>query len=165
MGRVKNNKIIIALLIVVCFMSVGYAAFATSISVKGTANITGKWDVKITGVTTGTITGNGENAATPSFTNSTATVSANLYEKGDAVEYAVTVKNNGTIAATLNDITTTDSNNPAIKFTTSGVTKGSKLAAGGTATVKVKVEYNPSFTGTLTSNAGSLTLILNYVQA
>ena len=161
----RQVLVIFTLLIFFSLMSVGYAAFATSLSIKGTTAISGKWDVKITGISVSGVVGNGENSGTPSFSATTAIMTANLYEKGDAVEYLVLVKNNGNIRAKLGSITTSASDNSAIKFTTTGVTKDSILEAGETAQVKIKVEYDNNFNGTLANNMGTSTVTLNYVQA
>ena len=45
-----RNIIIAALLVAVLTMSIGYAAFATTLNINGNAEITGTWDVKITGI-------------------------------------------------------------------------------------------------------------------
>ena len=75
------------------------------------------------------------------------------------------MKNNGNIRAKLGSITTSVSDNSAIKFTTTGVAKDSILEAGETAQVKIKVEYDSNFNGTLANNMGTSTVTLNYVQA
>jgi len=66
--------------------------------------------------------------------------------------------------ATLNKITKTDSNNPAIIFTTTGLTEGSTLAAGQSQTLTVKVEYSNSVTSQPSSTKSELSVTLDYVQ-
>ena len=146
-------------------MTVGYAAFQTNLNIKGTSKISSNWDIRITNVTNGNKTGNAENAKTPTWTNLTASMEANLYEKGDAMEYEVTVENKGTFDAKLESISSSESNNEAIKITFSGYTKGEKLYKNSTQTIKVKIEYNKDFTGTLTSNSNEVSIDLNYGQA
>ena len=49
MGNTKN--IIIATLIaIILLMAVGYSAFATQLTINGTAQIIGEWNVKITNI-------------------------------------------------------------------------------------------------------------------
>ena len=163
--RKKRNKLIVLLVGVLLLMSVGYAAFQTKLDIKGTSKVTSNWDIRITNVSNGTPIGNGENAKTPTFTNLTANMEANLYEKGDAVEYDVTIENKGTFDAKLESIATKGSNNDAIKITFSGYTKGEKLYKNTSQTIKVKVEYNPNFTGTPSSNSNEVNIELNYTQA
>ena len=146
-------------------MTVGYAAFQTNLNIKGTSKISSNWDIRITNVTSGNKTGNAENAKTPTWTNLTASMEANLYEKGDAMEYEVTVENKGTFDAKLESISSSESNNEAIKISFSGYTKGEKLYKNSTQTIKVKIEYNKDFTGTPTSNSNEVSIDLNYGQA
>ena len=49
----KNKNIIIVLLLtVITTMAVGYSAFATQLTLNGTAEITGIWDVRIINIET-----------------------------------------------------------------------------------------------------------------
>ena len=75
----KRNKIIIGLISLLLIMTVGYAAFQTNLNIKGTSKISSNWDIRITNVTSGNKTGNAENAKTPTWTNLTASMEANLY--------------------------------------------------------------------------------------
>ncbi|MFR2585902.1 MAG: InlB B-repeat-containing protein [Bacilli bacterium] len=147
-------------------MTVGYAAFQKNLNIKGTSKISSNWDIRITNVTTGNKTGNGENAKTPTWTNLTASMEANLYEKGDAMEYEVTVENKGTFDAKLENILTNiKSNNEAIKISFSGYTKGEKLYKNTSKVVNVKIEYNKDFEGTPPSTSSEVEITLDYGQA
>ncbi|MFR2585895.1 MAG: InlB B-repeat-containing protein [Bacilli bacterium] len=162
----KRNKIIIGLISLLLIMTVGYAAFQTNLNIKGTSKISSNWDIRITNVTSGNKTGNAENAKTPTWTNLTASMEANLYEKGDAMEYKVTVENKGTFDAKLENILTNiKSNNEAIKISFSGYTKGEKLYKNTTKTVNVKIEYNKDYEGTPPSITRSGYNIIGYNTA
>lgn len=87
-------------------MSVGYAAFQTSFNVKGSTAITGNWNIEVTNVAVAETEGSGENAKTPTWTQTTANMEANLYEPGDSVKYIVTIQNKGNIDAKLENIIT-----------------------------------------------------------
>lgn len=50
---------------------------------------------KITSISAGTPTGSAENAAAPSYTDTTATMNVNLYAPGDSMTYEITILNNG----------------------------------------------------------------------
>lgn len=145
-------------------MSTGYAILTQVIKVDGTVTVERDWDVKITGITDGTPVGAAENEVAPSYDATTASFSTLLYNKGDSMTYSVTVENFGSWDAKLETITLTDSNNPAVKFTVSGVNEGDALPSGSTHVLTVKVEYNSAFTGELTNNIGTLTVSLTYVQ-
>ncbi|MEI3508116.1 MAG: InlB B-repeat-containing protein [Bacilli bacterium] len=147
-------------------MTVGYAAFQTNLNIKGTSKISSNWDIRITNVTSGNKTGNAENAKTPTWTNLTASMEANLYEKGDAMEYEVTVENKGTFDAKLENILTNiKSNNEAIKISFSGYTKGEKLYKNTSKVVNVKIEYNKDYEGTPPTNSSEVEITLDYGQA
>ena len=150
----KRNMIIFSLVGVLLCMVVGYAAFQTKLEIKGSSKVTSNWDIRITNVTDGTSTGGAENTVKPSWTNLTASMEANLYDKGDAMEYDVTIENKGTLDAKLNDILTNieKENNEAVLITFTGYTKGEVLKAGGSKIVHVKIEYNPEYEGGETSS-------------
>ena len=147
-------------------MTAGYAAFQTNLKIKGTSGISSNWDIKITNVTKSNETGGVEEVKTPTWTDLTAYMEANLYEKGDSIEYDVTVENNGTIDASLDNISENiKSTNEAVKITFSGYTKGEKLFKNSSQIIKVKIEYNPDFTGTPEEGSGEISVDLNYTQA
>ena len=146
-------------------MVVGYAAFQTNLKINGTSGISSNWDIKITNVTESNKEGEAETVGTPSWTNLTAYMEASLYQKGDFVEYDVTVENRGTLDAKLESITDNiKSSNEAVKITFSGYTKGEKLEKGQSQIIKVKIEYNPDFTGTPEEGSGEVSIDLNYTQ-
>ena len=150
----KRNMIIFSLVGILLCMVVGYAAFQTKLEIKGSSKVTSNWDIRITNVTDGTPTGQAENTVAPSWTNLTASMEANLYDKGDAMDYDVTIENKGTLDAKLNDILTNleKENNEAVLITFSGYTKGEVLKAGGSKIVHVKIAYNPEYEGGETSS-------------
>ena len=88
-SKKKRNIIIFSLVGVLLCMAIGYAAFQTQLKVTGTTKVTSNWDIEITNVTSGTPTGSAENAVAPSFDKLWASMEANLYDKGDAMEYDV----------------------------------------------------------------------------
>ena len=135
-------------------MVVGYASFNTELKISGTSKVTSNWDIRITNVTDGTPTGSAKNTVKPSWTTLTASMEADLYEKGDAMEYDVTIENRGTLDAKLNDILTNtqNSNSEAVIITFSGYTKGEVLEHGKSKLVHVKIEYNPNYEGEPTSS-------------
>ena len=150
----KRNIIIFSLIGVLLCMVVGYAAFQTQLKVTGTSKVTSNWDIEITNVTAGTPSGSAENTVAPSCDKLWASMEADLYDKGDAMEYDVTIENKGTLDAKLNDIITNmqNSNSDAVIITFSGYTKGEILKSGNTKVVHVKIEYNPEYEGGETSS-------------
>ena len=163
-SKKKRNIIIFSLVGVLLCMVVGYAAFQTRLEIKGTSKVTSNWNILITNVTDGEASGSAENATKPSWKDTSASMEANLYDKGDAMEYDVTIENKGTIDAKLNDILTNlqNSNSDAVIITFSGYTKGEVLQAGGSKLIHVKIEYNPEYEGGETSS--EVTIDFEYTQ-
>ena len=161
----KNNIIIGSLCAVVLLMVVGYAAFQSVLNITGTSKVSSNWNILITDITTKNIVGEASNAEEPTGKGTlTATFSTNLVSPGDSLEYDITVTNSGSLNAVLEKITVSDTNNPAIKFTTSGIKEGDALNAGGTATLTVKVEYDNNVTSQPENTKSELTVTLDYVQ-
>ena len=97
----RNKNIIIGtLVIVILAMAVGYSAFATQLTLNGTAEITGVWDVRIVNIEAQEVS-EGCDSGEPQYTNTSATFDAKLEKPGDSINYVITIKNAGTIDATL----------------------------------------------------------------
>ena len=130
-----KNALIVALLAVVLVMAVGYAAFAQSLTINSTATIQestdGKqnWKVAFEKNEDAKLESPGATGSTPtgsiSFTNDyLAVIDAQFDAPGDNIVYTFTVKNDGSIKATLTEpqisLTTegedTDPSNTSVKF-------------------------------------------------
>lgn len=113
----QKNVLIGVLIAIVLVMAVGYAAFAQQLTINGSAKITSTWDVKYDatktesepGVVTVTTGFQGGQAPTGTVTydndDHNANISATLYQPGDTVVFTLTIKNNGTIPATIGNPT------------------------------------------------------------
>ena len=150
--RKKRKLVIFSLLGVLLLMSVGYAAFQTSFQIKGSTQITSNWDVEITNISDPVLKGSAQSVSKMIGDDKlSASMEADLYEKGDSAEYIVTIENKGTIDAKLEDIVGNSSNSEAVLITFSGYTKGERLykngQEGSVKQIHVKIEYNPSYTG------------------
>ena len=186
-----KNALIGALLAVVFVMAVGYAAFAQTLNIDGTATITDaseNWNVhfdtkQTTQNAVATSTGAGGTNA-PSGTigysdsDHTATVNATLIQPGDSVEFTLKVLNKGSITANINDF--------AVKADTASQGKGSctgntctfgnivytvtpaaptTIATGESSTVKVKAEFKSDATEVGTVTSAGITITMNAEQA
>jgi conserved repeat protein len=164
--RDQRNILIGVLLVAIVVMSVGYAAFATTLTVGGTSTITNNWNVAITDITVTDTQGNAK-STTATYTATTATFAVDLQSPGDRIEYTVTVRNGGTVDATLEQLVPViTGETAAISYTIDGPTAGSILKSGEEVTLKISAEYDASFTGTVSTDANSktLTVTLDYVQ-
>lgn len=114
----KKNRVIIALVVIVAFMAVGYAILQQQLTINGTANIDAKWKVEITGIegsfsegASNTMDDDGMTEITPTFDATSATFNATLPVPGAEADYTITVTNNGTIPAMLNGLPEVDTIN------------------------------------------------------
>ena len=169
MRRVSSTQrdyIIIGLCAILLIMVVGYAAFQSQLRISGTSNISSDFAVRITSITPNNIVGNAKDVSgVTTHTDTTATFGTTLELPGDSITYDVVIENEGTIDATLKTITKTDASNSAILFETSGVNEGDELGVGETATMQVKVTYNPSVTSQPDNLESTLKVTLDYEQS
>ena len=190
----KQGKMIIAILLLIAIIGVGYAALGANLKINGVANIpSAQWNVhfvqnSIT-PTTGSVaidTANNEKAAT---VDSATEVSykVKLALPGDFYEFTVDVTNEGSIDAMIDsisskikigtgeeeEITTSPSNLPAyLDYSVSysdgkSITAKQKLDAGDTETIKVRLSYKTDITSTdlpTTNQILALNFKVNYVQ-
>ena len=164
-NRTQRNYIIAGLCMILVIMGVGYAAFQSQLKISGTSNITSDFAVRITSITPNSIVGGAaDKPEVTTHTDTTATFGTTLQRPGDSITYDVVIENEGNIDATLKTINKTDTSNSAILFETSGVNEGDELRVGETATMKVKVTYNPSVTSQPENLESSLKVTLDYAQ-
>ncbi len=160
----RKNLIIIALLIIIILtMVVGYSTFVTQLNVKGTAEITGEWNVRITNIETQYVS-EGCDAGEPQYDNTNVTFYAKLVKPGDSITYLITIENSGNIDATLDSIIFKEQEDGSenIKFTTTGIAP--ILEAGNQTTLNVKVEYDPETSENPTIKTKTITGVIEYAQ-
>ena len=163
--RKKRNIIIGSLCCLLVFMGIGYAILSQTLNISGIANMKGNWNVKITNMELLSENKTGRAVeVSHSFTDTTATFTADLYMPGDSIEYRVTVENQGNIDALLKSITPTTTNkSEGIKFSHSEI-DNTVLTAGKTITFTMKVEFLESATSIPNVENVKYNLELVYVQ-
>ncbi|MBR3209988.1 MAG: hypothetical protein IKF82_06980 [Bacilli bacterium] len=186
----KRNKniLIFSLLGVLVVMSIAYAAFSTALSISSTATINTSWNVGFdttktsgTGVITPTTGKTGATAPTGSITfpdAQHATITTTLNQPGDKVVYTFTIKNTGSLAATLSAPTLSSatgctisgkvctSTNGYLKITAADPASSSLAASTGSTTMTVTVEFPSVSVSNLTSGqSASVTIGLTATQA
>ena len=186
-----KNALIGALLAVVFVMAVGYAAFAQTLTINGSATIDSTWDVhfddsKTEGAGIVDAEAGLEGATAPdggrisyTDTNHKANLSATLHQPGDKVTYTLTILNTGSIDAALHEPVLTVEGATAgtgltqskgnIQFTVQGLAEGTSLPkTSGSTTVKVIAEYIDSAGGNTTSGTeqtATATITIDAYQA
>ena len=133
MNRETKLIMVAILCVAVLGLTVAYSALSATLKVSGTGSVTaGTWDVKFTAATgakSGSATCNNPTLSNTSITN----VSPTFVKPGDSCTYTITVKNNGTIPATLTGITPAT---PAIS-----------LSGADSTTVNGKIDYELTYGG------------------
>ena len=166
LNRTNRNYIIMGLCAILLIMGVGYAAFSSQLKISGTSNIATNFLVKITGIEVSSKSGGAaDKPDVTTYNDTSATFGTTLQTPGDSITYDITIENKGTIDAVLKTITKTDASNSAILFETSGVNEGDPLNVGETATMQVKVTYNPSVESQPTDLDSTLKVDLTYEQS
>ena len=161
----KSKKIImITMCCLICVMAIGYAAFATNLTINGTANITSTWKVLFTKIEEVSKTSGVTIIKVPTAEGTNATFNVDLKSPGDKIIYKITVANQGTLDAIINDITASETGSDAIKFEITGIKKGDKLAKSATTTFNVTISYDESITSQPALTDNTLTININYVQ-
>lgn len=164
-----QNTTIIALIAAIVFMSIGFAAYATTLTIGGSNNVTvrkASWDIHWAGKSgaspaeTGTVTET-KGAALGEVTrasDTSVTFTATLVKPNDEYEFTVDAVNAGTFDANLTSVVLSDASAHSDYLTytvtydnqtwsgTSGTTTftpspASTLAAGAQKTARVNVKY------------------------
>lgn len=164
--RNNKTKILIGLGVLLLVMGVGYAALMTNLTINGTAEISGKWDIYISNITEKAL-----KDATTIDTNIEGKITANfnvdLEKPGSYAEYEVTVKNDGNLDAVLKGINGIDEANllapTDIEYSIEDLELDSSLPAGGEITFTVRVDFKTTATVLPTTNK-VLTLTLDFEQ-
>lgn len=174
-----QNTTIIALAAAILFMSVGFAAYATTLQIGGTNNVTVKkavWDIHWAGKSgaspaeTGTVTetkGTDLGEVTRA-SDTSVTFTATLQKPGDEYEFTVDAVNAGTFDANLTNVVLSDlsANSAYLTYT---VKYGSQTFSGTTTTggtvAANQVTYTPSPAVTLAAGAQqTVTVNVKYEQ-
>ena len=161
----KQKKIIIvSLCIAVCIMVIGFAAFSTTLNINGTSSIESNWSVVFTNIQELSKTNGVTINSAPTASGTTATFDVDLQKPGDKIEYQITVENEGTLDAIIENIEASETGSDAIKFEISNIRIGDKLAKGAQTTFNITISYDESITSQPEVTNNTLTVSIDYVQ-
>ena len=113
MRRDKTATSMIILVVLLMFITIGYAYLNTNLNINGVSNInSARWDIQFENiqVKSGSVTPT--NAATINVNGNAVTYTITLSEPGDFYEFNVDVKNAGTIDGMIETTTSTVNGNP-----------------------------------------------------
>lgn len=169
MNRKTKDVLLIILFLAVIGMSIGYAALSQLLTINGTANITANWDIKISNIVEGTLTGaTSKTAAVVAGDKLSATFDVNLQYPGAIATYIVTVENTGTINAMLESVTgidTANAANPTDVTFEINARENDVLNSGATKDYTVTIKWAESAQTIPETKEKTATITLNYVQA
>ena len=178
----SKRNILIMMFALVVIMGIGFAAYSQQLRINDTSSIDSNWNVYIKEVSVPSKTSGATGSGTVDEVEKLkAELTTDLKYPGDYVIYNITVANDGTIDAILEKINfSMEKEDTVINYyysvddqtTWNKVTKNGEnpynedLLANTTDEFQVKVEYDPTKTGTATDNQKSnkLTLNLDYAQ-
>lgn len=161
-----KTKVLIGLGVLLLVMGVGYAVLMTNLTINGTAEITGKWDIYISDIREKTL-----KDATTIDTNIagkiTANFNVNLEKPGSYAEYEVTVKNEGNLDAVLKGVNGIDEANALaptdIEYSIQDLELETPIPVDGEIKFTVRVDFKSTATAIPTTNK-ALTLTLDFEQ-
>ena len=160
----RKNIIIIAFLVALLVMAVGYSTFATELTFNGNAEITGEWDVRITDMKVTSVS-DGCDAGKPEFTDTTINFDSKLEKPGDKITYLITIENLGTIDAVLSNIQIIpDDINGTKAITYRIINPVLELPKSSSTTMEITVEYDPTTTENPDVKTKSITGVIEYSQ-
>ena len=140
-----KTKIIGVILVAICIMTVGYSIVSSRLNISGISSITSEFNVRFSNITS-TASGGAYDIIEPSHTNTTASFSTGFTAPGDIMVYEITIVNDGTLNAYLNNINIVGSTNPAFLITYDGVIENELLRAGEQKVVYVTIEFDRNIT-------------------
>lgn len=163
----RKNYVIIALVVILLSLAVGYAAFTASLTVNGSATGSGTWDVHFKSATLKDSTGATDTAhgsePTISGDGNSVTVDVKLNYPGDGVILETVIENSGTVPAKLTNYNFTGITGDLEVTEANPSTNEILNANGGTCTSQFAIKWKN--TSTVESIAKqTFTVTFNYEQ-
>ena len=157
---IKKTLYLITMTLILCIMTLGYAALQERIDVEVEANIDSTYRVEITRVAEGTVVGDARSVQAPNYHDLTSTFNVGLTNDTDYITYTVEVTNYSTVDIRLNnlDLNTTNNNMKVVKI---GITNGDIILAGSTKTFTVKIKLE---TETSSEQTSTITIIADFTR-
>ena len=153
MKKTKKSHAIIVLIVLLLALAIGYAAFSSTLTINGTAEGTGTWDIHFASATLKNAEGGVDSShGTASITkgtvdNDTITANIELAYPGDGVILEAVVENGGNTPAKLTgfDIQGADED---LEITQAAPAVDEVLPAGGRCTAQFAVKWKTDSTKT-----------------
>ena len=168
----KQNTVIILLIVLLLLLAVGYAAFSDVLSISGTANAKGTFNLEFQNAEIVTAVGVNEEGTKAEISEDKNTLNVNVSDlayPGAGVEFSVDIVNVGTIPAMVNAVTPTNitgSEHIKIEGLEAITTAHPTIEAGGKCNIHFTVEWPVTATDPLGENgeSTSFNLEIEYTQ-
>lgn len=175
----RRSLVVVALLLLVATISVGYALLSSNLNIKGTTSVSSTWDVHFENIANAqknnndvTITSAAaikELTTTPTDETDDLTVefSVGFKKPGDKYEFDVDVVNDGSIYAKCTDITPTVPANLSdyVEITYTGLAENQVIAPNGSTTMHVVAQFKSDVETIPTSTvSGDMTIAIEFEQ-
>lgn len=163
MKKSKKNYTIIVLIVLLLALAIGYAAFSATLTINGTAEGTGTWDVHFESAVLRNSTGAVDpNHGTATITAGDAiTANVELAYPGDGVILEAVVKNGGSIPAKLTNFTVVGADED-LEITQAVPVVNEVIDANGTCTAQFAVKWKTN--STAESLNKTFTVTYDYAQ-
>ena len=170
MKKSRKGYVIIALIVLLLAIAIGYAAFSETLTISGTASGSGTWDVKFTDAqllnNESTEADEKYGSAEVGSDGKTVTATVNLGYPGDGVILDATITNNGSVPAKITEVpvlTGVEDNDPDIEIVEANPADDEVLPVGGSCNVQYRIKWKTDSTAT-SIDTKSFTITFNYEQ-
>ena len=166
----RKTKVMVVMIIMIVFMTVGYALLSSSLNINGSTAVTSNWQVEFSDIRTISQKGGATNKVIPTVTATTANFEVDLVQPGDEITYEIDITNYGDIEAEVKGATYTGTGSDAIYVRFDGIRKGTRIASceGQSTcpkvTVTVKVGYDASITSDPEEKTKDISITLDIGQ-
>ncbi len=161
MRRNKTRLYIFLLIITMFFLSIGYALFSETLAISGTANTSGTFDIQFTAATTSNVTGCTPTATVAVGGKSLTIDVADMQYPGATAQIDITVQNMGNVAAILQSVDVTGTDDTDITVTVPSIAN-TTLAATATFNFSIVVTWDSG--STAEGKSITFTVDLNWAQ-
>lgn len=158
----KKSYMLLFLLILLVSITVGYAAFAQTLYINGTASANGNFKLKFTNAVIAPNVGADGSSTSISANGDTLSIDMQLKYPGAGGVVTATIKNTGSIAAKLNAVNFTGINDPDIVVTFDNAIVDEVIQPDETKEIIITVRWAENSTVAKSLN---FTATLDYVQA
>ena len=163
MKKDNKNAVIIALLVTIAFMSVGYALLSAEIDnnqMKTSITDAKRKNIKITTITSIETIGNAEDTKSFISNENEVTMYPRLLEFGDTIIYTINIKNDGNIDEVLNSIEVEADD--SIAYVIDNLSAGDIVTAGDSKIFTISLSLNEEYVGQVNDKLPEVKIKLNF---